>query len=94
MADGRKKNGGARPGAGRKSKAEILGLAALIDEAWPPTQQKKVIKKLAEDCNHHEFSVRHASRQLLLAYKFGKPTETHEITGRDGGPIETRVVEP
>jgi len=92
MADGRKKNGGARPGAGRKTKAEILGLAELIDEAWPPVQQKAVIAKLAQDCNHSEFAVRHASRQLLLAYKFGKPAEKHELSG--SLDVTSRVIEP
>lgn len=78
MADGRKKNGGARPGAGRKTKAEILGLAALIDEAWPVEDQKTVLRKLASDAVADDFQVRHQARQLLLAYKFGKPKDTVE----------------
>lgn len=80
MADGRKKNGGARPGAGRKTKAEILGLAALIDEAWPQEDQKAVIRGLADDCTDDDFHTRHEARKLLLAYKFGKPTEKHEVS--------------
>lgn len=79
MADGRKKNGGARPGAGRKTKAEILGLAELIDEAWPTDEQKEVIKKLATDCNDKDFHIRQESRKLLLAYKFGKPKEALDL---------------
>jgi hypothetical protein len=33
---------------------------------------------------------------LLLSYLYGKPTERHEITGKDGGALElaTRVIEP
>lgn len=92
--DGRKNNGGARPGAGRKTKAEILGLAELIDTAWPTADQKKVITKLAKDCNDPDFHIRQESRKLLLAYKFGRPTEKHEVAGKDGGPIETVVVLP
>jgi hypothetical protein len=84
MADGRKKNGGARPGAGRKTKAQILGLAELIDTAWPADQQTAVIKKLAEDCNASDFHTRHESRKLLLSYKFGKPTEKREHIGELG----------
>lgn len=87
MSDGRKHNGGARPGAGRKTKAEILGLAELIDEAWPRAKQQAVIKKLAQDCTDDDFHTRHEARKLLLAYKFGKPTEKHEHTGAEGGPI-------
>lgn len=79
MVDGRKKNGGARPGAGRKTTAEILGLAELIDEAWPSTKQKGVIKRLADDCNDKDFHVRQESRKLLLAYKFGKPKEALDL---------------
>lgn len=93
MADGRQNNGGARPGAGRKTKAEILGLADLIDSTWPETRQKAVIKKLAKDCEDDDFHTRHEARKLLLAYKFGKPTEKHEHSGKDGGPMEFATFE-
>jgi hypothetical protein len=79
MADGRKKNGGARTGAGRKTKAEILGLSELIDEAWPIADQKKVLQTLAKDAVSTDFATRHTSRQLLLAYKFGKPKESRDL---------------
>lgn len=81
MANG---HGGKRPNSGRKSKAEELGLAALIKASWPEEEQRKAIKKLAQDCNDSEFHVRHESRKLLLAYTFGKPTEKHEHAGKDG----------
>jgi len=90
--DGRKKNGGARTGSGRRTKAEILGLAALIDASWPIEDQQKVLTKLAQDCTDIDFHTRHEARKLLLAYKFGKPKETHEL----GGTLEfaTRMVLP
>jgi len=91
--DGRKNNkGGARAGSGRKTKAEILGLAALIDASWPVADQQKVLTKLAQDCTDIDFHTRHEARKLLLAYKFGKPKETHEL----GGILEfaTRMVLP
>lgn len=92
MADGRKNNvGGARPGAGRKTKAQILGLAEMIDEAWPIPKQKEVIKKLAQDCLDDDFHIRQEARKLLLAYKFGKPTERHEHTGLNSEPIKVDV---
>ena len=81
MADGRKNNGGARSGAGRKTKAEILGLAELIDEAWPVEDQKNVLAIPAQDATAEDFSTRHQARQLLLAYKFGKPKDTIETKG-------------
>jgi hypothetical protein len=92
MSDGRKNNiGGARPGAGRKTKAEILGLAAMIDESWPIAEQKKVIKKLAKDCMDDDFHIRQEARKLLLAYKFGKPTERHEHSGPNQEPIQVDI---
>lgn len=79
MADGRKNNGGKRPGSGRKSKAAELGLTELINSAWPPDDQKVVISKLATDCNDNDFHIRQESRKLLLAYKFGKPKEALDL---------------
>jgi len=92
--DDRKKNGGARPGAGRKSKAEEMGLAALLNKCFTEKDREACITKLVADSKHKEFHIRDAARKLLLAYTFGQPAAKHEITGKDGGPIETRVVEP
>ncbi len=80
MADGRKNNGGTRKGAGRKTKAEILGLAELIDECWTIDEQKRCIKTLAEDSVDVDFHIRHEARKLLLAYKFGKPKDSLDVT--------------
>lgn len=77
MANG---HGGKRPGSGRRTKAEILGLAAMIDEAWPVDDQKSVLAKLAADCVDSDFHIRHEARKLLLAYKFGKPKESMDVT--------------
>lgn len=79
-----KGHGGKRPGAGRKSKAEELGLAELIDSVWSIPQQKNVLKKLAQDCNSKDFKERHEARKLLLAYKFGQPTANQktDLSGR------------
>lgn len=90
MANG---HGGARPRAGRKTTAEILGLAELIDSAWPEAKQKAVIKQLAEDCMDDDFHTRHEARKLLLAYKFGRPTEKHQHSGPNDGPIEIATFE-
>jgi hypothetical protein len=73
-------HGGKRENAGRKTKAEELGLAGLIDSVWSVAKQKKVLKKLAQDCESDDFHQRHEARKLLLAYKFGKPTEKHDVT--------------
>lgn len=78
--------------AGRKSKAEEMGLKALLDKCWSPQARANCIKKLAEDCESSEFQVRNESRKLLMAYTFGKPTEKHEHGGEGGGPIVVKVV--
>lgn len=81
--------GGKRENAGRKTKAQELGLAELIDSIWTIPKQKHVLKQLVVDCNSSDFHQRHEARKLLLSYKFGKPTERREITGANGGAIET-----
>lgn len=79
--------GGKRAGAGRKTKAQELGLAEIIDSVWTIPKQKNVLKQLVNDCSSSDFHQRHEARKLLLSYKFGKPTERKEITGA----IETRT---
>jgi hypothetical protein len=71
-----------------------MGLQALLDKCWTVEDREKCILKLAQDTRSNVFSVRHEARKLLMAYTFGKPTETHEHTGRGGGPIETLVITP
>lgn len=85
------KNGGKRPGAGRKSKAQELGLIALLDKCFTKADRESCIEKLAEDCKSDDFHVRQESRKLLLSYTFGKPRESVEHLGEGGGPIEIIV---
>lgn len=80
MAEGSKNRGGARPGAGRKTKAEILGLAAMLDEVCSIEEQKEILRKLAQDAKSNDFGQRHKAREMLLAYKFGKPRESKDIS--------------
>lgn len=77
MADLRKKNGGKRPNSGRKSKAEELGLTALLDECWTPVSRKATIKKLASLARYGNLE----AIKILMAYTFGKPKETVAIEG-------------
>jgi hypothetical protein len=63
------KNGGARPGAGRKSKAEELGLDALMDSIGPTEAVLQAVYDQAVKKNVK-------AQQLWLSYKFGKPKET------------------
>lgn len=91
MADGRKKNGGARNGAGRKSKAEEMELQSLLDRCWTQAARESCITKLAKDANSRLFTVRHEARKLLMAYTFGKPVEHKKVTGDSEQPIKVLV---
>lgn len=93
MTDGRKKNGGSRPNSGRKSKAEELGLAKLIDSRLPPDKWGKVIDNLYELATGDNPKAVVGAASLLLAYKYGKPTERHEHSNPDGSPLLTPVAE-
>lgn len=70
--DKRKNNGGVRPNSGRKTKAEELGLKATLDKVFTEKDKQDVFKALLKQARGG--SVPHT--QLLLAYYYGKPTET------------------
>ena len=83
--------GGKKGRSGRKSRAEELGLAALLEKCWTAEARERCIQKLAEDCESGDFHERNESRKLLMAYTFGKPKESHEHSGIDGSAIEIVV---
>ena len=73
MADGRKNNGGARKGAGRKPKASEQELIERLDKVIDKDDVIKVLKKMALNGNYNAV-------KLYLEYRFGKPKETvHNI---------------
>lgn len=82
---------GVKGKSGRKTKAQELGLVALLDKCWSMASRERCITKLAEDCESEEFHVRNESRRLLLAYTFGKPKESVEHSGKDGEAFEIVV---
>jgi hypothetical protein len=92
MADGRRNNGGVRPNSGRKSKAEELGMAQLLDASLPAGAFERIAKNLFKLATGANPKAAVAAGSLLLAYRFGKPTEKHEHGGEGGGPITVRVV--
>lgn len=81
---GCKKNGGKRTGSGRKSKAEEMGLAALLDKCWTKADREACIKTLAKDAKAGDKE----AVKILMAYTFGKPKESVEIKGE----IEHKVI--
>lgn len=69
--------GGAKGRSGRKSKAEELGLVALLNECWTVASRKTAIKKLATLAGNGNLE----AIKILMAYTFGKPKETVTVDG-------------
>ncbi len=76
-------HGGARPGAGRKTKAAEDDIKELLSAAWPRASRIKTLKKFAQQAE--EGCVK--SVRVLLEYGYGKPKETLEMSGPDGAAI-------
>jgi hypothetical protein len=83
-------NSGGKPGrSGRKSKAEELGLAALLDRVWTTADREKVIRSLhAKSVEGNE-----KAAALLLSYAYGKPTERVEHSNPDGSPLLSPIAD-
>ena len=78
MADGRKNNGGARKGAGRKPKAEEL---KLIEKLTP--LESEAFKQLEKGLKQGNY----AHLKLFFEYLYGKPNTVVTVDG--GLQIET-----
>jgi hypothetical protein len=85
MADGRKNNGGARIGAGKKPKAEIIKVAEKFRAVL---SDEEVIEKLAEKVRDGDMK----AIELWLGYTNGKPQQHIDHTS-DGEKITLRDVE-
>lgn len=81
------RHGGARPNAGRKPKAQEQDALKLMTSAWPMARRRKAIKALADAAEKGNVK----AVGLLMAYAYGKPKETHQHTGEDGGPLKVIV---
>jgi hypothetical protein len=85
---GNKLGGGVKGKAGRKSKAEELGLEKLLADCWTDKDRRVCIKNLAIQANRGEME----AVKLLMSYAYGKPTEKHQHSGDEKSPIEIRVI--
>jgi hypothetical protein len=86
MTDGRRQNGGARPGAGRKAKALEDDLNQRIEAALKDGRKSKlnkILAKLVEDSLSTSFRTRNEARKTLLAYRYGKPGDRQQTTGSE-----------
>jgi len=72
--------GGKKGRSGRKSKAEEMGLVALLNKCWTRKDREDCITKLAEAAKDPLSSDRMDACKLLMSYSFGKPTEKVEAT--------------
>jgi hypothetical protein len=77
--DGRKNNGGHKT-AGRKSKSEEL---QLIERLSKHIDKDEAILKLKELMDDGDFK----AIQLYMAYMYGKPKETKDITVNSEQPL-------
>jgi len=77
--DGRKNNGGHKT-AGRKSKSEEL---QLIERLSKHIDKDEAILKLKELMDEGDFK----AIQLYMAYMYGKPKETKDITINSEQPL-------
>lgn len=84
MANG---HGGKRAGAGRASRAEILGLPMLIEEVMGVDGKKELIQKIFDQAKAGSFP----HQQLILAYAYGKPSEHVDLTTQ-GEKIEGKEI--
>jgi len=81
MANG---HGGRREGAGRASRAEVMGLPMLIEDVIGEVGKRDLIKKIFEQAKGGSFN----HQQLLMAYIYGKPQDSVDVTSA-GEKIES-----
>ena len=79
--------GGPQPNSGRKSKASMMGLLALLDKCWTPDDREACVVKLSALARQGDMD----ATKLLFNYAFGRPKEIKEHSGIDGGAIKHDV---
>jgi len=73
MANG---HGGRREGAGRATRAEVMGLPMLIEDVIGKSGKEELIKKIFDQAKSGSFN----HQQLLMAYIYGKPSDHVDVT--------------
>lgn len=80
-------SGGKKGRSGRKSKAEEMGLATLLNKCWTRADREACIRALARNAKTPQSSDFMDAAKLLMAYMFGKPKEQVEHINPDGTPL-------
>lgn len=75
MEDKRKNNGGARPGAGRKPKADELTVIENMDRALVPAEAWQALASRVKEGDVNAI-------RLWLNYRFGMPKQTIDSSVR------------
>jgi hypothetical protein len=70
--------GGARPGAGRKTKRDEDDLKQLIKKCLPKKTREAIFSKWAEDAQSSSVKTRQRARETLWPYLYGKPVNRVE----------------
>lgn len=81
--------GGKKGRSGRKSKAEEMGLANLLDRVWVIADREDVIRTL----HMKALGGNEKAAALLLSYAYGKPKERVEHSNPDGTPLLSPVAD-
>ena len=88
------KNGGARPGAGRKPGKVGAAKRALADMAKDHAQDAlRTLVSIAKD-KEAPHAARVSAANAILDRGYGKPPQALEHSGPDGGPIHHRELTP
>lgn len=82
---------GVKGKSGRKSKAEEMGLVALLNKCWTKKDREACILKLAQSASDPSSGDRMDAVKLLMSYTYGKPKESVEHSGKDGEAFEIIV---
>lgn len=77
--------------SGRKGKAEEMGLKALLDKCITAAERERLFRDLLRGTKSKDQKIAHEARKLLLAYLYGTPRASLEISGPDHAPIPVRV---
>lgn len=90
MAKG-KKTGGRTAGTPNKITAPIADVLEKLgtDEKGVDLHAKRLHDLTTSDDEHVSIK----ALNVVMAYRHGKPTEHHELTGKDGGPVLVRFVD-
>jgi hypothetical protein len=77
MEDKRKNNGGARPNAGRKPKAEEIAIIENMDAALAPREVWEALAQRVKDGDVQAI-------KLWISYRVGLPKQMIDVTSSDG----------